>query len=1018
MAAISNKDIQVKLDILVQNAEAATSIKDVRKAIKDLQSAALEFKDTNDEAFNRATAAAGSLSDKLRDVKENIKAVSGSELENIGTSFGQIKNNITGLDFGQAAKGISNLSASIKGANPGKLAEQFKGLGTELLNLGKVLMTNPLFLIAAVIGGVIAALYELKDAGGVVTKIFGAIGDAVNVVIEFMKKLTDAIGLTNFEAQRQAENQIKLLEQQGKAWSNYFKVKYSELQKDLKSTESLEFENAEQQIEQANNVLQAQIKLIKESGKITDESLLNRIKNGEDLTGKLTGNEQKMFDKLGKLGEEYTKSSIDAATKDAEYKEFLNKKAGESAKNKFQQEKDLAIAEANLLTNSAERAKKIAEANATYEKQTTDLKNIELKERSNSEDDAYHQRKRKLQKDIDDQTKIINDGREKLKEPLSTWEKDNQFSLKSEEDVLKLRNAKIEKEIEESEQRRSNIKQEIDKLNNDNAKTVSDESKRIAQKAADDQLQIQKDLKIKLITIDLENLTQRRANNKKINDDINADTQVSAEEKYLINKEYLEMESKDIDKNFKLQLSLLSLTDSSKIKELKRSHDEELKANQLAQNKLYKDEIARLKQFGDDRINVKNDQLIKELEIQRTNLKSITDLDTNTKNTLRAQEEKDLEIRKQKYDKDYIAAGVNVKLKTALEDEYNKDVTQIKEKADEGWYKLDADYYNSYKELLLKNKQETLNAEITNYENRSEWITKGADLYEENLKNQLKTNELNKNIELAAVKGNAEQEFAIKQKYAAMDQSLQNDTNSKIIGMWKNRADVIMGFATQISDIISVQSQNEIADSERRIQQADIEKTNESNSVNESLDLQKAKFDASTATDAAKQAFDIKIEKQKYDAQIKINKANYDLKVAEYKNQEKLKEDEFNRNKSFQMANAILATAMAVLTPLAMTPPNIPLSIIGGITGALTMAKIASTTYQPGAAPQPDYIAPPTTQFQSTSGVSANTTTGLMTNSIGLKQQAFDYQKVYVLESDISSVTNRINVIEDRSKLH
>jgi hypothetical protein len=77
---------KVEIDLLVNTAESAKSVSDIKRSLKDLKAAALEFGEGS-EGFRKATAAAGQLNDKLADVNGSIKVLSGNTTENLTRSF-------------------------------------------------------------------------------------------------------------------------------------------------------------------------------------------------------------------------------------------------------------------------------------------------------------------------------------------------------------------------------------------------------------------------------------------------------------------------------------------------------------------------------------------------------------------------------------------------------------------------------------------------------------------------------------------------------------------------------------------------------------------------------------------------------------------------------------------------------------------------------------------------------------------------------------------------------------------
>jgi hypothetical protein len=136
---------KVQIDLLVNTAESAKSVSDIKRSLKDLKAAALEFGEGS-EGFKKATAAAGQLNDKLADVNGSIKVLSGNTTENLTRSFsGVAQAGVGGFQavigaqalFGEKNKdlqeqlvklqGVMNFANGIKElANIGQAAKDFK----------------------------------------------------------------------------------------------------------------------------------------------------------------------------------------------------------------------------------------------------------------------------------------------------------------------------------------------------------------------------------------------------------------------------------------------------------------------------------------------------------------------------------------------------------------------------------------------------------------------------------------------------------------------------------------------------------------------------------------------------------------------------------------------------------------------------------------------------------------------------------------------------------------------------
>lgn len=135
--------------------------------------------------------------------------------------------------------------------------------------------------------------------------------------------------------------------------------------------------------------------------------------------------------------------------------------------------------------------------------------------------------------------------------------------------------------------------------------------------------------------------------------------------------------------------------------------------------------------------------------------------------------------------------------------------------------------------------------------------------------------------------------------------------------------------------------------------------------------------------------------------------------------EKKILKESFERQKRLSIITTLINGAQAVVAALATPDPT--LGVLTGIriafaaaTTAIQVAAISSKQFDGGGGspgPGPNPSSPP-------SNVSAPSTIGLGQSNIApMRNQQKDWQKVYVVESDIRNTTNRVEVIENRSVL-
>jgi len=136
--------------------------------------------------------------------------------------------------------------------------------------------------------------------------------------------------------------------------------------------------------------------------------------------------------------------------------------------------------------------------------------------------------------------------------------------------------------------------------------------------------------------------------------------------------------------------------------------------------------------------------------------------------------------------------------------------------------------------------------------------------------------------------------------------------------------------------------------------------------------------------------------------------------------EKKILKESFERQKRLSIATTLINGAQAIVAALATPDPT--LGILTGIrigfatlTTGLQVAAIQAKQFDAGGGAAAASPAPPSI---SSGSISAPSTIGLGTsNIVPMQSQQPNWQKVYVVESDIRNTTNRVEVIENRSVL-
>jgi hypothetical protein len=250
-----------------------SSIQELRRELMNLKTDIANATDPDD--MLRLAEAAGQVQDKLTDVNEQVAVfAAGSPFERAGKQLGEVRGALANLDFEKAAARAKSLATTVQGISFSTATKGLKDLGTTFAQVGKSLLTNPLFLMAAVIAAIsIAIIKVLKDMG-----IFESMMNTLKGVMEFalfpIKLLIEGL-----------EQLAKWFGLASDASNDFNKISFDNAQK--------ESENAQNRTNAIIAQLERRIKRIKAAGG-------NELKIAKDVRDV----ERQIFDEKVKLAKE------------------------------------------------------------------------------------------------------------------------------------------------------------------------------------------------------------------------------------------------------------------------------------------------------------------------------------------------------------------------------------------------------------------------------------------------------------------------------------------------------------------------------------------------------------------------------------------------------------------------------------------------------------------------------------------------------------------------------------------
>lgn len=965
---MAKEQIQIQIDAAVKSAEAAKSLGELKRSLMELNTLQAQLGEDSGPQFDQLVAASAKASsqlaetrDRIGDIQDKTRTLEGTPIERLTGSFGLLKESIMNLDFDKAKIGLEGLTNAFTPVVDGKLVSGFAGikgalgsLGEGVKSLGSTFMSVGKALLTNPIFLLVAA--------------FVAITAAILIVMDklgILKKVIDALMIP-----------INAV------------IKGFEMLTDwLGLTTNAQEEAAE-----------------------------SAKKLGEEQRAEIDATAKRQQQHLKDI-ENMTADEIAEYKKKAGIKDDLNKSSFDIEKDRLEQTQVTLAAEINAL-NELEAA-----GGELTDEQKKDLEQRKKDYQANA--DAIIA--------IDEQKqKAIIENSTKASQTLRDWQIKNikdendrareQSKVQEAEDIRKL-NVAIEKSKRENGENSQAVKDlektklEIQKFYNQQRETITQAENKKAESAAKDALGkklAEEEKKYQLLQNAIEKERQLKLSNTKLTGD-----EIAA-----INKEY---DRKAIDQQNKTDEALFQFKKTNKII---KGKDLQLEEDRINANK-----AAREEAFTKGVLDLENKNRKAAIE------KKLSDLEVAKTQELAAEgltAERKIEIQKS-YDesifavrRDQILNNASIELADTQKTEDEKAVirnkafveitnleAELNQKRQE-YATFDAERNALFAETLvsqkefeieqLKDKNTKINTDedLRNKEGRDAYIkayrekAEGALLISDEMAKQLSylnAREVNAlqaqmELELSDTELTEAEKFAIKEKYRQLNLEQEQNAEARLRELKLQAVNEALDYGSKSTQVLQG-----FSDAVLITQKQNMDKENAARIKN------------------------LQSGTKEYDA---AQKKNFEVSQAFAKKQ-------FNTNRALQLANAIIDGFKAITSSLAQSPvaigavPN-PAGIaslaFAIATSAANIAKIAATKFTPGAEPAATFDAGAGAPSTGGGGEGGGVPTMSPNQFFGLGQTqpgggaGSGVQKVYVVESDITSTQERVAVIESRAVLN
>ena len=171
-------DNKTTIEVSIQAAEAAKTVQELKKSLKDLVNQQANVAAGSAE-WKKLTQAINDTEGKIGDLTDSFKTLQGSGVERVTSSFNLLKEGFTSFDSG-------------------KIKAAFNGIGAAMKAV-------PIFLIVEGITYLVSNFKELSQGSGILAKALQFVGGIIDGLVDAVYMLTDALGLTNSALEEQGE---------------------------------------------------------------------------------------------------------------------------------------------------------------------------------------------------------------------------------------------------------------------------------------------------------------------------------------------------------------------------------------------------------------------------------------------------------------------------------------------------------------------------------------------------------------------------------------------------------------------------------------------------------------------------------------------------------------------------------------------------------------------------------------------------------------------------------------------
>lgn len=272
---MADKEVAIKINVDANG--GAKSLSELKKEFKETQKT-LEGLTAGSKEYVNALSKIGAIKGEIGDLNDTFKAFNpDAKMKAFGSVASGMASGIQGAVGAMALFGVESEDTQkmlLKVQAASAFADGINGImgmGDAFSNLKKILLANPIMLIATIVISIGAAMFALKDKVKIIGDAFDFVGKIIGIVVQGFKDLTDFMGLTSNASDDLAATQIANAKKTGDAIVSRYDREIERLNAAGKSTLEVERQKQLAIIETLRLEAIAIVTAARARGKFTDD---------------------------------------------------------------------------------------------------------------------------------------------------------------------------------------------------------------------------------------------------------------------------------------------------------------------------------------------------------------------------------------------------------------------------------------------------------------------------------------------------------------------------------------------------------------------------------------------------------------------------------------------------------------------------------------------------------------------------------------------------------------------------